>query len=120
MQKSGLDNSDRDSLPAGMSCVPPALLIHEQSGEHGVALAWVRSAQPPPPVIPLLPCSHVMPPTCTPTFLLMPDARSETQDAVFATAIHLQIGGRCKLMMLGIRLHDVSSPLAWDTRVTPG
>ena len=58
------------------------MLIHEQSGEHGVALAWVRAAQPPPPVIPLLPRSHVMPPTCTPTFLLMPDARSETGDAV--------------------------------------
>ena len=56
-QKPGLDYSDRDALPAGMSCVPPALLIHEQSGEHGVALAWVRAAQPPPPVIPLLPCS---------------------------------------------------------------
>ena len=26
------------TLPVGMSCVSPAMLIDEQSGEHGVAL----------------------------------------------------------------------------------
>ena len=131
----GVNNSDltilltnTHTLPVGMSCVSPAMLIDKQCGEHGEEVAVALLSE-----LSLLPLSfHCRVTSCLPlaqpSSCLHTTLKPETQlrSCTSCNLPHSQmlIGGdqRCKLMMLGIRLHlhttDIYPLLSFDTGVT--